>query len=113
MSKLDNERVKGILKTDGIRFVNEDGEELILTGWGAANWQNVEIPMGITLTEEENDEISQKVTAVRTMIEEYMIKYIIGTDNTDFETFKAQLNEYGYQDIIDTYQAAFDRYNAR
>ena len=42
MSKLDNERVKGILKTDGIRFVNEDGQELILTGWGAANWQNVE-----------------------------------------------------------------------
>ncbi|MBQ1368769.1 MAG: extracellular solute-binding protein [Firmicutes bacterium] len=75
--------------------------------------KNVEIPMGITLTEEENDEISQKVTAVRTMIEEYMIKYIIGTDNTDFETFKAQLNEYGYQDIIDTYQTAFDRYNAR
>ena len=75
--------------------------------------KNVEIPMGITLTEEENDEISQKVTAVRTMIEEYMIKYIIGTDNTDFETFKAQLIEYGYQDIIDTYQTAFDRYNAR
>ena len=47
------------------------------------------------------------------MIEEYMIKYIIGTDNTDFETFKAQLIEYGYQDIIDTYQTAFDRYNAR
>ena len=75
--------------------------------------KNVEIPMGITLTEEENDEISQKVTAVKTMIEEYMIKYIIGTDNTDFETFKAQLIEYGYQDIIDTYQTAFDRYNAR
>ena len=42
MSRLDNEFVKGILKTDGIRFVNEDGQEIILNGYGAANWQNVE-----------------------------------------------------------------------
>ena len=42
MSKLNNENVKGILKTDGVRFVNEDGNEIILNGYGTANWENTE-----------------------------------------------------------------------
>ena len=42
MSRLNNENVKGILKTDGVRFVNEDGKEVILNGWGTANWENTE-----------------------------------------------------------------------
>ncbi len=40
--KTNNEVVKGVLKTDGTRFVNGEGQEVILTGYGAANWQNVE-----------------------------------------------------------------------
>ena len=42
MSKFDNEYVKGVLKTQGTRFVNEDGKEIILNGYGVANWENVE-----------------------------------------------------------------------
>ena len=42
MSRLNNEFVKGDLRTDGIRIVNEDGQEIILNGYGAANWENVE-----------------------------------------------------------------------
>ena len=42
MSKLNNEFVKGVLRTDGVRFVNEDGQEIILNGWGTANWENTE-----------------------------------------------------------------------
>ena len=42
MSKYNNEYVKGVLKVDGTRFVNEDGQEIILHGYGTANWQNVE-----------------------------------------------------------------------
>ncbi len=67
----------------------------------------------IILTEEESDSINSKITAVQTMIEEHMINYIIGEDATSFEDFKAQLIQYGYQDIIDTYQKALDRYNKR
>ena len=74
---------------------------------------NVEMPMGITLTEEEQDSIATKQTAVNTLIQEHIINYIIGTDTTDFETFKEQLFNYGYQDVIDVYQAALDRYNKR
>jgi putative aldouronate transport system substrate-binding protein len=74
---------------------------------------NVELPMGVSLTEDENDEVSVKLTAVKTMIEEYMVNYIIGTTDTSFEDFKAQLGTYGYNEVIDIYQAALDRYNAR
>lgn len=42
MSKFNNEYVKGILRTKGTRFVNEDGQEIILHGYGVANWENVE-----------------------------------------------------------------------
>ena len=42
MSKYNNEYVKGVLKTQGTRFVNEDGQEIILHGYGIANWENVE-----------------------------------------------------------------------
>ena len=75
--------------------------------------KNIAVPQGITLTEEESDEITSKMTAVQTMISEYVINYILGTDDTSFEDFKTKLLDYGYQEVIDTYQAAFDRYNAR
>ncbi|MCF0135616.1 MAG: cellulase family glycosylhydrolase [Lachnospiraceae bacterium] len=42
MSKYNNEFVKGVLRTQGTRFVNEDGQEIILHGYGLANWENVE-----------------------------------------------------------------------
>ena len=42
MSKFNNEYVKGILRTEGTRFVNEDDQEIILHGYGTANWMNVE-----------------------------------------------------------------------
>lgn len=42
MNCFSRERVKGFLKTQGTIFVNEDGEEIILRGWGAGNWTNPE-----------------------------------------------------------------------
>jgi hypothetical protein len=36
--KLSNSRVKGFLKAKGKVVVNEDGEEIILSGWGLGNW---------------------------------------------------------------------------
>ena len=42
MIKTDNRCVKGILRTDGMRYVNGDGEPVVLTGYATANWQNPE-----------------------------------------------------------------------
>lgn len=42
MIKTDNRCVKGVLHTDGMRYVNGDGEPVVLTGYATANWQNPE-----------------------------------------------------------------------
>ncbi len=42
MNKFSRERVKGFLHTDGRRMVNEDGDTIILRGWGAGGWLNPE-----------------------------------------------------------------------
>ncbi|RCX21597.1 cellulase (glycosyl hydrolase family 5) [Fontibacillus phaseoli] len=36
--KTSRSRVKGFLRAEGNKVVNEDGEEIILTGWGLGNW---------------------------------------------------------------------------
>ncbi len=38
----DNSRVHGFLHADGKILVNGDGEEVLLRGWGAGNWNNPE-----------------------------------------------------------------------
>ena len=35
---MSRDRVKGFLNVAGTRIVNEDGKEVILTGWGLGNW---------------------------------------------------------------------------
>lgn len=38
LEKLCSDRVKGFLRAQGTKIVNESGEEIILTGWGLGNW---------------------------------------------------------------------------
>lgn len=68
---------------------------------------------GWTLTDDEGDVTNNEGTACTTMIDEYIINYILGVDTTSFEEFKETLLSYGYQNVIDAYQAAYDRYIAR
>lgn len=42
MNKFNNTCVKGMLRSDGRRMKNEDGQEVLLRGWGAGNWTNPE-----------------------------------------------------------------------
>jgi len=74
---------------------------------------NIFLPQALTLTEEEGDNINATLTAIQTMVSEYMINYIIGQTDKPYEEFRAELFEFGMQDILDTYQAAYDRYLAR
>lgn len=38
IDQINRSRVKGFLRAEGTRVVNEEGEEIILTGWGLGNW---------------------------------------------------------------------------
>lgn len=75
---------------------------------------NLTVPIrSLTLTEDEGDETTTILTSINTMVEEYMVNYIIGADSTSYEDFRNSLIEFGYQDAIDIYQAAYDRFLAR
>ena len=65
------------------------------------------------LQEAEGDEINPIITALTTMVQEYSINYILGTENKSFEEFRSDLEQFGMQKVVDTYQAAYDRYLAR
>ena len=91
--------------------VNQQAEAVSI--WSAPA-VNIQYPVrSVTPTAEETDLISVKSTSVNTMVEEYMINYIIGTVDTPVEELQQQLLDIGYQDVIDAYQAAYDRYMAR
>lgn len=75
--------------------------------------RNINLPERIELTNEEGDKLNTQLTALNTLIEEYTVNYILGTDSRSFEEFRSQLYDYGLQECIDIYQAAYDRYLQR
>lgn len=74
---------------------------------------NVYLPTSITLTDDESMEVTNTLTALKTMIDEYTINYIVGQDVESFADFQAELEANGLQTVLDVYQAAYDRYLAR
>ena len=74
--------------------------------------KNVYLTNSLTLTPEESA-INSKFTDVQTMIDEYTIGYITGQNVKPFEEYVQDLYAYGLQDVLDVYQAAYDRYLAR
>lgn len=80
--------------------------------WSAPE-TNVKLTESLGFTDEEGVELSSLQTAVNTMIEEYMVNYITGNDNTSFDEFRDTLEEYGVNRIVEIYQAAYDRYLER
>lgn len=73
---------------------------------------NVSVPECLTLTAEESD-IYSTFTDIQTYIDKYTVAYITGQDVQPFEDYVKALYKIGLQDVIDTYQAAYDRYLAR
>lgn len=66
----------------------------------------------LALTTEEANIISQVSGDIVTYLEETNLKFITGSLNTDsdYDVFVETLEEMGIQNMIDAYQAAYDRY---
>lgn len=73
---------------------------------------NLSITESLTLTLEES-KVHTKETDINTMIDEYTINYITGQDVKPFDEYVQDLYSFGLQDVIDVYQAAYNRYLAR
>ena len=66
----------------------------------------------LALTTEEADTINRVAGDILTRLEEANIQFITGAMNTttDYDAFVSEMESMGIQDMIDAYQAAYDRY---
>ncbi|MCR5676421.1 MAG: extracellular solute-binding protein [Agathobacter sp.] len=90
-----------------------ENQELAAVEVWSAPKTNVFLPMQITLTDDESSAVTNTLTALKTMIDEYTIGYITGQTDKDFKTFRQELEDAGMQEVVDTYQAAYDRFLER
>ena len=73
----------------------------------------IHVPSGVSLNKEEKDFCSKYMTDIITLLEERMVKYILGTDTSPHEEFRDKLREFHIEECTQYYQDACDRYNAR
>ena len=68
----------------------------------------------ITMTEDENNELSSIYSDLSTMVSEKLIKFIIGDEPMDnWSSFVADMEDMNAQRCVEIYQDALDRYLAR
>ena len=72
-------------------------------------------PQFATFTPEESEIIKTTYADIQTYADEAYTKFLVGesTYENDFQAFVDQLEAMGIQEVIDVYQAAYDRYQAR
>lgn len=75
--------------------------------------QTIGLPGGVALSVEEQEVVTQYFTDIKTAVQERMVKYILGEDNTSHEDFVEKLKDYGVEEVVACYQSAVDRYNNR
>lgn len=95
------------------------GEELeAMETWTNAMDNAYSLPLSfISLTTDETAEISTPVSDIDTYISEHLAKMVTGeediTDDAQWSNFVETIESMGFQTIVDTYQAAYDRYLSR
>lgn len=95
------------------------GEELeAMETWTGAMDNIYSLPLSfMSLTTDETTAISTPVSDVDTYISEHLAKMVTGeediTDDSLWNGYVETVESMGYQTIIDTYQAAYDRYLSR
>lgn len=77
----------------------------------ASKWT---IPIGVTFTTEESNQLDEYQSAIATYVSEEASKFITGDEPlSNFNSFVSNLNNMGLPQVLKIYQAAYDRYLAR
>ena len=72
------------------------------------------LPPCMTMTEDETTAFGNIYTAIKTLVSENTVKFIMGTKSMDeYDAFVQSLYDYGIEECIQYKQNALDRYNAR
>lgn len=91
----------------------EQRDALELWSWGDNPRQTLIPP--VSLAVEESNEYAALSTQVNTLVDEMTIQFLTGEADldTEWENFQSQLEQIGIGRMLEIYQAALDRYNAR
>jgi putative aldouronate transport system substrate-binding protein len=92
-------------------YPGRGGEAIKL--WSEAPWETIKMP-DVFLTDDENSAIQQPLTDINTLLAESTTAFITGKKNldADFKKMQSQLQSIGVDEIVKTYQAAYDRFKA-
>lgn len=74
------------------------------------------IPNGVSLNAEENEEYAKLESDISTYVEETVNAWVVGQNTLDqqaFDSFKAQLQQMGIDRMVELKQAAYDRYQSK
>lgn len=87
------------------------GKEAIET-WADVDTSMI-VPSALSFTAEETEKISTVYAQIKTYVDERIDKIIMGQESVDIlENVRAEITKMGIQDIIDIYQAAYDRFDS-
>lgn len=95
--------------------------EQILTSWGKESietWSESAKTDGIlpslNFTAEENEEIAQKMSQIKTYVSEQLNKIVIGNSNiSELAAIRSKIQSMGIEDVLAIYNRALERYNKR
>jgi putative aldouronate transport system substrate-binding protein len=99
------------LEIEGARLVGEIPQMVeIKKIWANNNMRNYIYPP-VTPTAAESEAIGLKWTNIDTYCQEMIIKFIIGTEPlSNYDRFIQNLKAYGVDEVLESKQAAYDRY---
>ncbi len=80
--------------------------------WSNSDAVNIHLP-DASLSLEESEFVNRYMTDITTLMQERMVKYIMGTDTSSHDEFREKLKSYNIEGCIERWQAAVDRYNAK
>lgn len=79
-------------------------------------WASPEVTIHMpeaTLNAEESEYVNKYMTDITTLMQERMVKYIMGTDTESHDAFREKLKSHNIEECTKRYQDAVDRYNAK
>lgn len=72
------------------------------------------LPTGVSLTADETEDVTTALSDITTAASTYVLQFIMGDkDFADWDSYCAEMEAMGLNDVIDIYQTAYDRYTAR
>lgn len=105
----------GIVQMDrSVYLVGEQWVTDMLDIWVDQANDSCSLPTGLSLSSEESEAVSSKLGDIATYATENVTKFVTGEkDFSEWDSYIADMKSMGLQDVIDTYQTAYDRYKSR